>query len=286
MLLAPQPTSLVGRITPTGHGTKYTAAEPETSARKTPGWACAYPKASAVTRVSYGKFRWVETSTLSEIGSAVPFTSCFWIKNPVPEDPTSISEYNTVAAEEDPIPMTMAAAVAIGSTFMRTPWHQAVCADGAGVSEEEAQNSAVRVAVRHVIAEVSPQGLPWAMPDRRTQTIRAKQELLPTCYWRATNSRLRDQNPVSLKGRAPAFPEVIPQTSANLLWLNRNGAKEHSNTTESVTIGAFQTSNSLCPTQQPMRNVLSALALVAFLAGAVVVYVATTPAVACMGSRC
>ena len=35
-----------------------------------------------------------------------------------------------------------------------------------------------------------------------------------------------------------------------------------------------------------MRNVLSALALLALLAGAVGVYVATTPAVACMGSRC
>ena len=37
-------------------------------------------------------------------------------------------------------------------------------------------------------------------------------------------------------------------------------------------------SNSLCATQQqPMRNVLSAIALLAFLAGAVGVYVATTP---------
>jgi hypothetical protein len=45
-------------------------------------------------------------------------------------------------------------------------------------------------------------------------------------------------------------------------------------------------SNGLCTTWQSMRNVLSALALVALLAGAVGIYVATTPAVACMGSRC
>jgi hypothetical protein len=107
------------------------------------------------------------------------------------------------------------------------------------------------------------------MPDRRTQTIRADEIVSHISDWAKRNSRLRDQRPVSLEGRTPAVPEnsslprwpllarvpsddvacsnsaspvvVISTDKSQLgLWLNCNGAKAPSNTTEFVTTGAFQ----------------------------------------------
>jgi hypothetical protein len=79
------------------------------------------------------------------------------------------------------------------------------------VTNISAVSSVTLVVVRHVIVGESPKDC-WAMPDRRTQTIRADEALLRTSGTETRNARLRYEYRRLQNGLQPHRASSVPIT--------------------------------------------------------------------------